>query len=169
MIPAQISFILKTFFCSYRTGPCFRRAGPGTCSGQLEGVVCTKQLCCATIGKAWGHPCEKCPQNLSCQLGFIRNVHTGRCMDINECEAIPGLCIGGECQNDIGSFECNCPEGKTVDENHVCQDEDECSAYNQGQEICPNGRCINRDPGYICICNPGYIPAQDQKSCLDAR
>ena len=56
-----------------------------------------------------------------------------------------------------------------MDENHICQDEDECSAFNGGQEICPNGQCINRDPGYICICDPGYIPSQDQKTCLDAR
>ena len=61
------------------------------CSSQLEGVVCTKQLCCATIGVAWGHPCEKCPDELVCdQSGFLKNVHTGKCMDINECEAIPG-------------------------------------------------------------------------------
>ena len=61
------------------------------CSSQLEGVVCTKQLCCATIGVAWGHPCEKCPKDLVCdQPGFLKNVHTGKCMDINECEAIPG-------------------------------------------------------------------------------
>ena len=61
------------------------------CSSQLEGVVCTKQLCCATIGVAWGHPCEKCPDELVCdQPGFLKNVHTGKCMDINECEAIPG-------------------------------------------------------------------------------
>lgn len=90
-------------------------------------------------------------------------------MDINECEAIPGLCLGGECINNMGSFECQCPEGKSIDENHVCQDEDECTAFNNGQEICPNGKCINRDPGYICICDPGYIPSQDQKTCLDAR
>ena len=60
------------------------------CTGQLEGVVCTKQLCCATIGEAWGHPCEKCPGDLACEPGFLKNVHTGKCMDINECEAIPG-------------------------------------------------------------------------------
>ena len=61
------------------------------CSSQLDGVVCTKQLCCATIGVAWGHPCEKCPDELVCnQSGFLKNVHTGKCMDINECEAIPG-------------------------------------------------------------------------------
>ena len=59
--------------------------------------------------------------------------------------------------------------GKSIDENHVCLDVDECSDFNDGQEICPNGRCINRDPGYICVCNPGFIPSQDQKTCLDAR
>lgn len=65
----------------------------GQCSGQLEGVVCTRQLCCATIGSAWGHPCEKCPDTLSCRPGYLKNVHTGKCMDINECEAIPGYII----------------------------------------------------------------------------
>ena len=60
-------------------------------------------------------------------------------------------------------------EGKSINENHVCLDVDECSDFNDGQEICPNGRCINRDPGYICVCNPGFIPSQDQKTCLDAR
>ena len=40
-------------------------------------------------GKAWGHPCEKCGK-LDCSIGFLKNVHTGKCMDIDECEAIPG-------------------------------------------------------------------------------
>ena len=47
-------------------------------------------MCCATIGEAWGHPCERCPASLACEPGFLKNVHTGKCMDINECEAIPG-------------------------------------------------------------------------------
>jgi hypothetical protein len=78
----QIGICLKTFSS--------RRVENDQCTGQLEGVVCTKQLCCATIGEAWGHPCEKCPGDLSCESGFLKNVHTGKCMDINECEAIPG-------------------------------------------------------------------------------
>ena len=77
----------------YRTGPCYRRIENDQCIGQLQGVVCTKQLCCATIGKAWGHPCERCPSKLDCNTGFLKNVHTGKCMDINECEAIPGRII----------------------------------------------------------------------------
>ena len=31
------------------------------CHNQLQGVVCTRLTCCATIGKAWGNPCERCP------------------------------------------------------------------------------------------------------------
>lgn len=50
------------------------------CQGQLEGVICTKQLCCATIGKAWGHPCEACPQHLDCEEGFLKNIHSGQCV-----------------------------------------------------------------------------------------
>lgn len=50
------------------------------CQGQLSGIVCTKTLCCATIGRAWGHPCEQCPaQPHPCRRGFIPNIRTGAC------------------------------------------------------------------------------------------
>ena len=42
------------------------------------------------LGKAWGHPCERCPDQLTCPDGFLKNVHTGDCSDIDECDAIPG-------------------------------------------------------------------------------
>ena len=47
------------------------------------------------IGSAWGHPCEKCPDSLECGDGFLKNVHTGECKDIDECDAIPGtkMCV----------------------------------------------------------------------------
>lgn len=50
------------------------------CQGQLPGVVCTKQLCCATVGRAWGHPCEKCPFALPCDEGYLKNIHSGQCV-----------------------------------------------------------------------------------------
>ena len=55
-----------------------------------------------------------------------------------------------------------------MDEDHACADVDECAA-NSDDEICPNGKCVNKDPGYYCLCKPGYIPSQDQKTCLDTR
>lgn len=64
----------------YRTGPCFSQVNNQMCQGQLTGIVCTKTLCCATIGRAWGHPCEMCPaQPQPCRRGFIPNIRTGAC------------------------------------------------------------------------------------------
>ena len=66
----------------YRTGPCFTAVdrSTGICSGQLGGVICTKQLCCATLGLAWGHPCENCPLHLQCEKGYIKNVNREECV-----------------------------------------------------------------------------------------
>lgn len=83
--------------------------------------------------------------------------------DIDECEAIPGLCEGGLCVNSIGSFKCECPEGETRNpETNACEDLDECEQDN----ICLNGRCINTDGSYYCSCNTGFIPTQNRKSCI---
>lgn len=83
--------------------------------------------------------------------------------DINECDAIPGLCEGGKCLNTPGSFTCECPEGQARDpETNECKDKDEC----QEEGICADGRCINTNGGYYCHCNPGFIQSQDRKFCI---
>lgn len=67
-------------FPDYRTGPCFASVGNRMCQGQLTGIVCTKTLCCATVGRAWGHPCEICPaQPNPCRRGLILNHRNGTC------------------------------------------------------------------------------------------
>lgn len=58
------------FVLDFRQGPCYKEVKNLRCQGQVTTLVCTKELCCATIGKAWGSPCERCPANPGNSLGI---------------------------------------------------------------------------------------------------
>lgn len=73
-------YVIFIAVIDYRVGPCFTKIVNDMCQAQLQNVVCTKQLCCATVGRAWGHPCEHCPLQLECQAGYLKNLNSGQCI-----------------------------------------------------------------------------------------
>uniref|UniRef100_A0A8C3CXB7 Fibrillin-1 n=1 Tax=Cairina moschata TaxID=8855 RepID=A0A8C3CXB7_CAIMO len=133
----------------YRTGPCFTQVNNQMCQGQLTGIVCTKTLCCATIGRAWGHPCEMCPaQPQPCRRGFIPNIRTGACQGkssgLNCCFAHHPL------------YFCICPRGYVTSmDGSRCIDQRASTCFSS----LVNGRCAQELPGRFtkmqCCCESG--------------
>uniref|UniRef100_A0A8B9FUM0 Latent-transforming growth factor beta-binding protein 1 n=1 Tax=Amazona collaria TaxID=241587 RepID=A0A8B9FUM0_9PSIT len=90
--------------------------------------------------------------------------------DMDECVDPAAQCLGGECRNTPGSYECHCQAGFKLINGTMCTDVNECL----NSEICsPNGECLNSHGSYFCICAPGFsnmaggISCQDVDECAD--
>jgi len=109
--------------------------------------------------------------------------------DQDECYENPRICLSGRCENTPGSYKCTCLNGFTpsVDQTFcvdvwvhmimICSffslqlkwqllvslwQKDECADTG----MCENGRCLNMDGSFKCVCNPGYKLGPTGKHCI---
>uniref|UniRef100_A0A8C9F640 Fibrillin-2 n=1 Tax=Pavo cristatus TaxID=9049 RepID=A0A8C9F640_PAVCR len=145
-------------------GTCWLNIQDSRCEVNINGAT-LKSECCATLGAAWGSPCERCELDTACSRGFAR-VKGVTCEDVNECDVFPGVCPNGRCVNSRGSFHCECPEGLTLDgTGRVCLDIRMEQCYLKWDE----DECIQSVPGKFrmdaCCCAVGAAWGSDCEEC----
>lgn len=104
-----------------------------------------------------------------CSAGYTGNSNTG-CTDIDECKGNP-CGPGAICNNEPGSFSCQCPGGSKGEPFREgcsqtkspaqCSEKLPCP----GSEICVKDEFVNES---VCICQRGYIRDQKTGKCRDA-
>lgn len=83
------------------------------------GAAQTRRVCCCSVGRAWGAPCERCPAPsepeyaalCGARPGLYRNPVTNETKPINECDIMPQLCKPGTCHDTPTGFTCGCDHG----------------------------------------------------------
>lgn len=113
--------------------------------------------------------------------------------DVDECEDPHSSCLGGECKNTAGSYQCLCPPGFQLANGTVCEGEhsrlptgagsSECVGSWEpqrhpllslpsdvdectGKEHCaPHGECLNSHGSFFCLCAPGFASEEGGTSC----
>lgn len=149
-----------------REESCYLDYRVGMCRRELEGRY-KKEMCCCTIGEAWGNKCTQCPKPGSQDFDSLCRKGHGyvELTDVNECTEFPDMCMNGRCKNSVGSFSCRCNQGYVLDEDGIkCVDIDECSIM---RGVCGNGICLNTPGGFTCDCDVGFEMLMMMQVCMD--
>ncbi|EGW02701.1 Latent-transforming growth factor beta-binding protein 1 [Cricetulus griseus] len=147
---------------SEEKGPCYRLVSPGRHCMHPLSVHLTKQICCCSVGKAWGPHCEKCPLPGTAKEEPAEALTSSR-------EQRPGMAepeVVIEKTSPPVPVEV-APEASTSSASQVIAptqvtDIDECLT----PSTCPDEQCVNSPGSYQCIpCTEGFRGWNGQ--CLD--
>ncbi|XP_058511340.1 latent-transforming growth factor beta-binding protein 2 [Ochotona princeps] len=117
--------------------------------------VCPTGVCTNTVGS---FSCKNCDE------GYQPSPLGHTCIDVDECEDPQSSCLGGECRNTAGSYQCLCPKGFQLANGTMCKDVDECR---EEEHCAPHGECLNSPGSFFCLCAPGFSSVEGGTSCQD--
>uniref|UniRef100_A0A8C4YKD8 Latent transforming growth factor beta binding protein 4 n=1 Tax=Gopherus evgoodei TaxID=1825980 RepID=A0A8C4YKD8_9SAUR len=161
---------------------CWQEVGPDlVCSRPRLDRQVTYTECCCLYGEAWGMDCALCPARDS---GEGPNPQT--------LPAAGGPAVKWGAQRGGGQGPCSggvscrararprrptppCPSANAQGPPHssprplLPTDIDECAEAEGPPALCLNGRCLNTDGSYRCLCPRGYVLSQPPPSCIPAR
>ncbi|XP_023933575.1 uncharacterized protein LOC106153406 [Lingula anatina] len=163
--------------CRSEISRCVNTDGRFYCSCKLgfvqapDGITCVDEDECST----GHHSCQMICINVvgsyecACELGYILHEDRRHCIQAyfdecsspltNDCDKVYGVCV-----DQHPGYSCHCMAGFTGD-GFVCSELNECSQPDYGG--CHH-QCLNTPYGnYTCVCNTGYILADDSHSCED--
>uniref|UniRef100_A0A8C3AS77 Latent-transforming growth factor beta-binding protein 4 n=1 Tax=Cyclopterus lumpus TaxID=8103 RepID=A0A8C3AS77_CYCLU len=175
-------------------GACFRLVSSGRQCLHPVSTHLSKQLCCCSVGKAWGPRCDKCPppgtgkvnKNSTCiffhSLEVVersspptpveilpsnagQDIAPTQSAEVDECQINPYICGQGICYNTAEGYTCHCDEGYRLDDAQTtCVDGDECL---ESTSLCFGGRCKNTEGSFLCVCPRGFLVSEEGTSCFD--
>ncbi|MGH0178286.1 UNVERIFIED_CONTAM: hypothetical protein FKN15_077350 [Acipenser sinensis] len=164
-------------------GFCFRFLSAGKQCMHPVSAQLSKQLCCCSVGKAWGPHCEKCPILGTAAFKEICPGGMGYTVTGPYKKVIPGIKNQPDSSSKtrISPSEPVAPpvpipavqepvEALASSERHhpdataVGEEINECAV---NPEICGPGYCINLPMGYTCVCNAGFQLNNELTTCVD--
>ncbi|XP_052280875.1 uncharacterized protein LOC127878390 [Dreissena polymorpha] len=137
------------------------------CDHKLSSQVTKRQCCCVgMLGQGWGNQCEPCPvKNSRAYLDLCKPLPIKEVK--HKCSIYQFLCENGRCidTNTEEGFLCECGVGYAYNAiSKRCNDTNECRTI---ENLCANGRCINEEGSFRCVCPSGYVLTMDGRRCIE--
>uniref|UniRef100_A0A8D3B4I7 Latent-transforming growth factor beta-binding protein 1 n=1 Tax=Scophthalmus maximus TaxID=52904 RepID=A0A8D3B4I7_SCOMX len=191
--PTLTTCISDTPAVQEEKGPCFRLVSSGRQCLHPVSAQLSKQLCCCSVGKAWGPHCDKCPPP---GTGKARtSPRPSQLVKINPSLFLISLSSisSKEEEGIFSSISLSYIRLHRLVENPACVEVVERTSppvpvvihpSNAGQDIAPTkstevdacqinpnicgqGICYNTAEGYTCHCDEGYPLDDSQTTCVD--
>nr|XP_034964142.1 latent-transforming growth factor beta-binding protein 1 isoform X9 [Zootoca vivipara] len=145
-------------------GPCYRFVSAGKQCMHPLSVQLSKQLCCCSVGKAWGPHCEKCP------LPGTAKEEPVEALTISQ-KSEPEVAVrevvvektSPPVPVEVGPDVSTSSASQVIAPTQVTEI-NECTV---NPDICGAGHCVNLPVGYTCFCNDGYKLNDQQTKCSD--